>query len=330
MKRRDFIRHGAVLLASAAAAQLPPVWRAWAAESALDWSRHPTPEISPNEDFYVTSKGFFHPRLKLGGWSLQVGGLVKNPKTFDLQSLAALDRHKEVIGLECVGNRIGGDALDCAVWRGTRFGRLIEAVEPRSSAVDVVLYGADGYADSVPLSWFRTNFALLASTMNGEPLPRSHGFPLRLLTPGIYGMKNVKWIERVEFVDADYQGYWQVRGWSDEAWVKPHARIDAPIGGAELPRGPTLIAGVAFTGNQGVSKVELSFDRGRTWLPARLKAPRSPYSWVLWAYPWQAPAGLQTITARCVDGRGRIQPKGPKGQAPDHAEGWHTIRVEVT
>ncbi|MFQ6671943.1 MAG: molybdopterin-dependent oxidoreductase, partial [Candidatus Tectimicrobiota bacterium] len=187
MKRRKFIRGGAVLIGATAAGQLPGVWRGWA-EGQLDWSRHPTPEISPIGDFYAISKGFFDPRISLDGWSLAVGGLVKHPKMFDLSSLAALDHHEEVIGLECVGNRVGGDALDCAVWVGTRFDRLVEAVEPRASVVDVVFYAADGYSDSVRLSWLQANYALLAYRMNGEPLTRSHGYPVRLLTPGIYGM----------------------------------------------------------------------------------------------------------------------------------------------
>ncbi|MFQ5892754.1 MAG: molybdopterin-dependent oxidoreductase, partial [Nitrospinota bacterium] len=158
MKRRKFIRDGAVVLGAAAAGQLSGVWRGWA-EGQLDWSRHPTPEISPAGDFYITSKGFFDPRISLDGWKLTVGGLVKHPKTFDLASLAALDHHEEVIGLECVGNRIGGEALDCAVWAGTRFDRLLEVVEPRSSVVDVVFYAADDYYDSVRFSWLQANGA---------------------------------------------------------------------------------------------------------------------------------------------------------------------------
>lgn len=295
----------------------------------MDWSRHPTPEISSNEDFYVTSKGYFTPQVNLSSWSLEVGGLVGNPKKLDLKSLASLGEQQEVIGLECVGNKIGGSALDNAVWRGVRFDRLLEVVEPRSNVVDVVLYGADGYSDSVRLDWLKANYALLAYQMNGEALPRSHGFPLRLLVPGIYGMKNLKWIENIEFVDHNYLGYWQKRGWSDDAFVKPHARIDAPSPAQELTRGPVQVAGVAFTGNQGVSGVELSFDGGRSWVPARLKEPLSPYSWVLWSHKWEASKGRHAILARCIDGRGRVQPRGPKGQAPDHAEGWHTVEVEV-
>ncbi len=195
--------------------------------------------------------------------------------------------------------------------------------------VDVALYGADGYSDSIRLSWLKANYAMLAYQMNGEQLARSHGFPLRLLAPGIYGMKNLKWIERMELVDYDYIGYWQKRGWSDEAFVKPHARIDAPRTGQELTRGEVLIAGVSFAGIKGVSKVELSFDGGKKWVPAELKRPLSPYSWVLWAYRWEAAKGSHTIVARCIDGQGRVQPRGPKGLAPDHAEGWHTVQVDV-
>jgi hypothetical protein len=295
----------------------------------MDWSRHPTPEISSNKDFYVTSKGFFEPRIKLESWSLEVGGLVCNAKKFDLKSLASLGEHEEVIGLECVGNKVGGDSLDCAVWRGVRFERFLEMVGPSAGVVDVVLHAADGYSDSVRLSWLKANYAVLAYQMNGEPLSRSHGFPVRLLAPGIYGMKNVKWIERIEFVDYDYQGYWQKRGWSDGAFVKPHARIDAPRTAQELPHGENLLAGVAFAGNKRISKVELSFDGGKKWLPAELKKPLSPYSWSLWAYRWAAPRGRHSIMARCVDGQGRLQPQGPKGISPDHAEGWHTVQVDV-
>jgi DMSO/TMAO reductase YedYZ molybdopterin-dependent catalytic subunit len=328
MNRREFVKKGTLLVGAAMASGLPVPKKGWSA-TGIDWSRHPTPEISSNEDFYVTSKGFFHPRVNLDSWSLEVSGLVANPKKFDLKSLVSFGEQKKVIGLECVGNKIGGSSLDSALWRGVSFDKLLEAVKPRSNVVDVVMHGADGYSDSIRLDWLKANYALLAHQMNGQDLPRAHGYPLRLLAPGIYGMKNLKWIEGIEFVDYDYKGYWQTRGWSDDAFVKPHARIDTPRPAQEIPRGVVQVAGVAFTGNQGVSKVEVSFDGGRSWAPAHLKEPRSPYSWILWAYPWEAPKGRYAVSARCVDGRGRQQPKGPKGQAPDHAEGWHTVEVEV-
>lgn len=328
MNRRDFVRRAAWLVGAAATMNLPAPTSAWG-ETGTDWSRHPTPEISSAEDFYVTSKGYFTPKVGAESWSLEVGGLVANPKKLDLSSLASLGEHQQVIGLECVGNKIGGDALDSALWRGVRFDRLLELVEPRANVVDVVLHAADGYSDSIKLEWLKANYAMLATRMNGEALSRSHGFPARLLAPGIYGMKNVKWIERIEFVDSNYLGYWQTRGWSDDAFVKPHARIDTPRSGRELPQGEALVAGVAFTGKEGVSKVEVSFDGGKGWTQAKLKPPRSSYSWVLWAYEWEAPKGRYAIMARCFDGSGRMQPQGPKGISPDHAEGWHTVHVEV-
>jgi hypothetical protein len=164
--------------------------------------------------------------------------------------------------------------------------------------------------------------------MNGVPLPQGHGFPARLLVPGIYGMKHVKWITRIEVVNTDFQGYWQQRGWSDPAPIRLTSRIDTPLIGSTLPANkPTYIAGVAFSGNKGISEVDVSLDAGQSWQRATLKRPLSALTWVLWELPWQPAPGTYTIVVRAIDLEGNVQDPHVEPPLPDGSSGYHTIEV---
>ncbi|MBX5446376.1 molybdopterin-dependent oxidoreductase, partial [Sphaerobacter sp.] len=158
-----------------------------------------------------------------------------------------------------------------------------------------------------------------------------HGYPLRLIVPGIFGMKNVKWITRIEAVDRDFQGYWQERGWSDIATVQTMSRIDVPASNRTLVAGqPTLIAGIAFAGDRGISKVEVSTDDGETWAPATLDEPLSPLTWVLWRYEWTPiRPGRYHLVVRAYDGQGQVQDAKERPPLPDGATGYHTVSVRV-
>ncbi|MFY9572113.1 MAG: molybdopterin-dependent oxidoreductase, partial [Blastocatellia bacterium] len=187
--------------------------------------------------------------------------------------------------------------------------------------VDIVLHASDDYTDSIPLERAMADGTLLVYEMNGEPLTPDHGFPLRLLVPGIYGMKNVKGITRIEAVDYDLKGYWQRRGWDDRAEYKTMSRIDAPD---STVRGETTIAGIAFAGDRGIGKVEVSTDGGVSWEQAEIKPALSPISWVLWRKPWNpARAGKHKLVVRATDGRGQTQTSQYATPAPSGSSGYH-------
>jgi DMSO/TMAO reductase YedYZ molybdopterin-dependent catalytic subunit len=166
--------------------------------------------------------------------------------------------------------------------------------------------------------------------MNDVTLPDGHGFPARLLVPGIYGMKHVKWITDIEVVNTDYQGYWQTRGWSDPAPIRLTSRIDTPLTGSIVPASkPTYIAGVAFSGDKGISEVDVSLDNGNTWQHAILKKPLSNLTWVLWELPWTPAKGTHTIIVRAIDLEGNVQDPTQEPPLPDGSSGYHTISVST-
>jgi hypothetical protein len=193
----------------------------------------------------------------------------------------------------------------------------------------VVLTGEDGYSDSFPLEKALEPGTLLAHHMNGEPLTPPHGFPLRALVPGIYGMKNVKWLKRIEVVDYDFKGYWQQRGWSDQAVIKTSSRIDLPGPGGYYPEEASAIGGVAFAGDRGISAVEVSTDGGRTWLPAEAKQALSPYTWVLWLREWHPTPGRYEVLVRAADGTGELQTAEHHRPLPNGASGYHLVVVRI-
>ncbi len=195
----------------------------------------------------------------------------------------------------------------------------------------MVFSAVDDYSDSITLEKALEPTTLIAVRMNGTTLPKGHGFPARMLVPGIYGMKHCKWLNHIQVVTQDYQGYWQQRGWSDPAPIRMTTRIDTPLIGSSIPVNQTTsIAGVAFSGNKGISEVDVSLDGGNTWQRASLKRPLSNLTWVLWEYAWQPTArGYYVVAARAIDIEGNVQSPDVDPPAPNGSSGYHTINLSV-
>lgn len=291
-----------------------------------------SPEITSNDQFYIVSKNLFSdPTVNSATWSLVVNGEVEHPFTLNYQQMLALPMRQQYESLECVSNDVGGPYMSSALWEGVPLGDLLQRAGVKAGASKVVFYAADDYSDSIHLSKALEPTTLLAVRMNGSTLPDGHGFPVRMLVPGIYGMKHCKWLTRIEVVNTDYQGYWQQRGWSDAAPVRLTSRIDTPLTGATLAANrPTYIAGVAFSGNKGISEVDISMDSGASWQRATLKRPYSDLTWVLWELPWTPTPGNHTIIVRAIDLDGNVQDPNPAPPLPNGSSGYHTISVSVS
>ena len=190
--------------------------------------------------------------------------------------------------------------------------------------------GAYAYDDSIPLTRAMQDDVMLAFLMNGEKLPKEHGFPLRLLVPGLYGIKNVKWIVEIEAYAGDYRGYWQRKGWTDDATIKTFSRIDSP-GHYQTLRGPEQrFRGIAFDGPHSISRVEISLDATRTWDSCEIETPMSPYSWVIWNYTWRpSKRGKYQVAVRAIDSKGQPQIAELIRPQPAGSSGLHTIVADV-
>lgn len=288
-----------------------------------------SPEITPTDEFYFVSKNFVDPVVNDSDWTLTIEGLVDNPLSFTIDEFKQLPMAEQYNTLSCISNDVGGDLIGNAHWRGARLKPLLEQAGPQSGIKKVVFHAADGYTDSITFDVAMRSANLLAYEMNGDPLNHTHGSPLRLLVPGIFGMKNVKWITKIELVDHDFQGYWQKQGWSDPAPVKTMSRVDGPTADAMLGSGTQLAAGIAFAGDRGISAVEISTDEGASWMPAEVKPAVGPYSWSLWQAPIELPADGSPlyVWVRAIDGAGQVQTGEDIRSYPDGASGYHKYRV---
>lgn len=288
-------------------------------------------EITPNDQYYIVSKNFTDPTVSSQEWSLKVNGLVENPYTLSYRDLLAMPMQQQYESMECISNEIGGSYMSSALWEGVRLKDLLQEAGVKPGATKIVLHAYDDYVDSIHLSKALEPTTLVAVHMNKATLPEGHGFPARVLVPGIYGMKHVKWLTRIEVVNYDFQGYWQQRGWSDPAPVRLTTRIDTPLDGTKVAaRRPGYVAGVAFSGNKGISEVDVSLDAGKTWQRATLKRPLSQFTWVLWEISWQPQPGNYTILARAIDMEGNVQDPREEDTLPDGASGYHTISVSAS
>jgi len=283
-------------------------------------------EITPTSDFYQVSKNAFDPEVDVRRWKLDVAGLVDNPLSMTLDEIKSLPSIEQYATLVCISNEVGGDLIGTAKWKGVRLKDVLERAGVQQGVVDIVFRASDDYADSISLDRAMTEGTLLVYEMNGQPLTTEHGFPIRLLSPGIYGMKNVKWITKLEAVNFDFKGYWQRRGWDDRAENKTLSRIDVPDGKVT---GETTIAGIAFAGDRGVSKVEVSVDGGTNWEATEIKSPLSRYTWVLWQKMWKPEKkGSHRLVVRATDGRGQIQTSQYAPPTPDGSSGYQSVTVK--
>ena len=287
------------------------------------------PAITPIDDFYHVSKNFVDPKVAEQGWSLQIGGLVDRPYSLTLAEIRALPFVTESRTLNCISNEIGGDLISNATWKGVRLKDLLDRAGVQSGAVDLAMSARDGYTDSIPIDKALNGDVIAVYEMNGVPLPDSNGFPLRLLVPDIYGMKNVKWLTKLDVVRIDYRGFWQEQGWSDVATVKTMSRIDFPRNFDLLPTGPTRVGGVAFAGGRGTAKIEVSPDGGQTWQEGQIRTPLGPYTWVLWTATIDLTEGEHLLMVRATDGTGKTQTDRLASPLPDGASGWASVRVRV-
>ena len=277
--------------------------------------------FTPNDDFYVTSIDAT-PTVDLERWTLSIEGLTQHSRIWTYDELLKRSRTSIVATLECIGNPLGGEQIGTAKWTGIPLHELLDEVGVSEDAIDLVLYGADGYSDSFSISRAREKDVLLALMMNDVPLPPDHGFPVRMIVPGLYGIKNVKWLKKLELVDHDYRGYWQREGWPEDATIKPQSRIDLPGDRETVTKPKYLVQGMAFGGQSGVANVEVSMDLGVTWQPVTLAPPLSRHAWRLWTYEWQIPQpGEYTLMVRAINGQGVTQGK--------RLGDWHAISVEA-
>jgi DMSO/TMAO reductase YedYZ molybdopterin-dependent catalytic subunit len=299
-------------------------------------------EVTANGSFYRVDVNIFPPSLDSSSWSLQVSGMVANPTSISYAQLMAMEQVEQYNTLECVSNEIGGDLISTAKWTGVKLSDVLQTAQVQQGATYVVFKATDGYSVGIPLDTALLEGTILAYQMNGEPLPQDHGFPMRAIVPGLYGMMNAKWITSIEVVAETYSGYWQQRGWENDAHYNTMSSIVDP-GGSQIddrfgflspsyvPLGMTPIAGVAFAGDRGIEKVEVSTDGGETWTPASLKDPLSGNTWVLWTAEWNPPAtGTYRIEVRATDMTGAVQTAVIAEPFPNGATGYHVVDVGVT
>lgn len=293
-------------------------------------------EQTPTSEFYVVTKNVIDPVVDASRWGLSIGGLVSNPTTTpysyaDLQALATID---EFVTLECVSNEVGGNLISMAEWTGVRLATLLQSAGVDPTADWVVFTCVDGYTAAIPIAKAMDPSTLVAIYMNGGPLATAHGYPARIIVPGLYGMFHAKWVTKIEAVQGEFRGYWQQKGWtnSDDGNGRIHtvAIIATPPDNAVVG-GTVAIGGVAFAGDRGISRVEVTTDGGSTWNDATLKAPVSGLTWVLWTFPWTpARGGSFRIVARAYDATGVVQDPTTAPPFSNGASGYDSITLLVS
>jgi DMSO/TMAO reductase YedYZ molybdopterin-dependent catalytic subunit len=287
-------------------------------------------ELTSNQDFYRIDINTRPPEVDGASWRLEVGGLVDNPLSLSLADLMAMPTVTQTITLSCISNPVGGDLISTSHWTGVPLQHVLERAGLRPEAQEIYIEAADGFYESVGARDLQDPRTLLVFAMNGEPLPVEHGFPLRIYIPNRYGMKQPKWIVRMQAIDREGAGYWVDRGWSETAYVNATSVIDTVgVEAADPSSGTIPVGGIAWSGDRGISRVEVQVDEG-PWMEAQLRTPPlSPLSWVQWRLDWPPQSGRHTFRVRAYDGSGGLQVLSPRGVRPDGATGVHHLSVTV-
>ena len=290
-----------------------------------------TPWITPNNDFYRIDTALSVPEINAGEWELRVHGLVEQEVTLTFQDLLDAELIESHVTLTCVSNPVSGKLVGNAKWLGLPIRDVLARAKPKEGADMVLSRSIDGFSASTPLEVLQDDRdAMLAIGMNDEPLPVEHGFPVRMVVPGLYGFVSAtKWVVDLEVTRfADSKAYWTERGWSERGPIKTMARVDVPASFAKMPAGKVAVGGTAWAQTRGITKVEVQIDDG-DWVEATLSDEASTITWRQWSYEWDATPGIHYVKARATDGTGETQTDKRADPVPDGASGWPSVMVTV-
>lgn len=290
------------------------------------------PFVTPNDQFYRIDTALRIPTVDVEDWTLLVTGMVDNPFELTFDQLERYDIVEADVTLACVSNEVGGNLVGNARWRGVLLADVLADARVQPGADQLVGRAVDGFTTGAPLEVVTDGRdALIAIGMNGEPLPRKHGYPARLVVPGLYGyVSATKWLAELELTTFDaFDAYWVPRGWAERAPIKTQSRIDVPRPLGTIAPGPTAVAGVAWAPTRGISRVEVKIDDG-PWQEARLSEEVGADTWRQWVYEWDATPGSHDLRVRATDGTGETQTSERQPPRPDGATGRHAIVVTVT
>jgi DMSO/TMAO reductase YedYZ molybdopterin-dependent catalytic subunit len=314
----------------------------WDLPAAADPAPVPPPSVSvdvagmppwqtPNPDFYRIDTALRVPRINPDDWTLRVHGMVEEEVEITFAELLAEELTEQWITLTCVSNEVGGDLIGNAVWRGYPIRKLLERARPTGGADMVLSRSDDGFSAGTPLQALTDDRgSLLAVSMNGEPLPLEHGFPVRMVVPGLYGyVSATKWVTEMEVTTyAADTAYWTDRGWAAKGPILTQSRIDVPGSFAKLEPGTVVVAGTAWAQQRGIDAVEVQVDDGE-WAPATLAGTVSIDTWRQWFFEWEATSGNHTLRVRATDSTGEVQTQEQAPPIPSGATGWHNVVVQV-
>jgi DMSO/TMAO reductase YedYZ molybdopterin-dependent catalytic subunit len=292
-----------------------------------------TPIVVPNADFYRIDTALLVPRVDPASWTLAVTGMVEHPLTFTYDELVAMPLYEQYVTISCVSNVVGGNLVGNALWTGVRLKDVLQAAGVQAGATQIVGRSVDGFTVGFPTAWAMApdREPMIAVGMNREPLPAVHGFPARLIVPGLYGyVSATKWLSEIQLTTREaVDGYWVPLGWAKDGPILTQSRIDVPSGGATVPAGVVAVGGVAWAPDRGVSAVQLRVDGG-PWQTATISRPISNATWVQWTLPWTATPGQHSLEVEAIDGTGDVQTSQVTSPAPDGARGHHRISVTVS
>jgi DMSO/TMAO reductase YedYZ molybdopterin-dependent catalytic subunit len=288
--------------------------------------------VVPNDEFYRIDTALVVPQVSKASWKLTIDGLVDRPMELTFDDLLERPQIERLITLSCVSNEVGGDLVGNALFQGVRLADILNEAGLQEGAEQVVSRSIDGWTCGSPTEVVMDGRdAMLAIAMNGEPLPAQHGYPVRIVVPGLYGyVSATKWVTDIRLTRwDDFDAYWIPRGWSKLGPVKTMARIDTPRSGS-AKSGVVPIGGVAWAVHRGISAVQVRIDDGE-WIDAEMGGVPSVDTWVQWVYGWDTAglSGSHVVEVRAVDGEGVVQTEEPKAVAPDGAQGYHRITIDV-
>ena len=284
--------------------------------------------VTSRGDHYIVDINLDDPILDGEGWRLKIGGAVSEQRTYSLAQLQTMPTVEEPVVLQCISNTVGGSLVGNARWIGVRLSSLLALAKPDPRARLAIARAADDYTETIPLDGGAQDDVLVAFAMDGQLLPESHGFPARLIFPGRYGMRSVKWLTEIEVITGEDQGYWEKRGWDREAVIGTASRIDVPAHRG-VTTSPLHIAGVAWAGDRRINAVEVSADDGASWLPAALEREIGPLAWRRWRAEMALAPGVYALLVRAYDGTGAAQQAERRSPHPFGASGYHRVVVTV-